>query len=83
MHLIVYNCIRALIAEAAEGTDVKTRRISFKGSVQAIRQWEPYLNQINISSQEQKRLIRLLYEPLAKVWVDELQSHFECAFELE
>jgi len=22
-------------------------------------------------------------EPLAKVWVDELQSHFECDFELE
>jgi len=64
MHLIVYNCIRALIAEAAEGTDVKTRRISFKGSVQALRQWEPYLNQTNISSQEQNRLIQLLYDSI-------------------
>jgi hypothetical protein len=65
MHLIVYNCIRALIAEAAERTGVRTRRISFKGSVQALRQWEPYLNQANISSQEQNRLIRLLYASIA------------------
>jgi hypothetical protein len=65
MHLIAYNCIRALIAEAAEGTDVRTRRISFKGCVQALRQWEPYLSQANISSQEQNRLIRLLYASIA------------------
>ncbi|MDX8390752.1 MAG: IS4 family transposase [Mariprofundaceae bacterium] len=61
MHLIVYNCIRALIAEAAKTTVLKTRRISFKGSVQALRQWEPYLNS---SSQELNRLIQLLYQSI-------------------
>ncbi|MDX8411377.1 MAG: IS4 family transposase, partial [Mariprofundaceae bacterium] len=65
MRLIVYNCIRCLIVEAAEAKDVKVRRISFKGSVQALRQWEPHLNQANISRQEQNRLIRLLYETIA------------------
>jgi hypothetical protein len=61
MHLIVYNCIRTLIAEAAKTTALKTRRISFKGSVQALRQWEPYLNS---SSQELNRLIQLLYQSI-------------------
>ena len=65
MHLIVYNCIRALIAEAVKGGATKTRRISFKGSIQALRKWEPYLNQTEISRQEQNRLILLLYASIA------------------
>lgn len=44
MHLIVYNCIRALIAEAARGGTA--RRISFKGALQAVRKWEPCLKRI-------------------------------------
>ena len=51
MHLIVYNGIRCLMGEAAKGKDVRVRRMSFKGSVQALRQWEPHLNQANISRQ--------------------------------
>ncbi|MDQ6968955.1 MAG: transposase, partial [Mariprofundus sp.] len=43
MHMIAYNCIRSLIVHATTGTKTKTRRISFKGSLQAIRQWEPHL----------------------------------------
>ncbi len=65
MHLIAYNCIRRLMAEAAEKKGVKVRRISFKGSVQALRQWEPHLSQAKISRQEQGRIIRLLYESIA------------------
>jgi hypothetical protein len=65
MHLIAYNCIRCLMIEAAEEKGVRARRISFKGSVQALRQWEPHLNQSKISRQERDRLIRLLYESIA------------------
>jgi len=65
MHLIAYNCIRCLMLEAAEKKGMKVRRISFKGSVQALRQWEPHLNQSEISRREQGRLIRLLYESVA------------------
>lgn len=65
MHLIAYNCIRWLIFEAAEEKGARVRRISFKGSVQALRQWEPHLNQAKINCQEQGRLIRLLYESIA------------------
>ncbi len=65
MHLITYNCISYLMVEAAEQADEQIRRISFKGSVQALRQWEPHLNQNKISHQEQRRLIQLLYGSIA------------------
>ena len=65
MHLIAYNCIRCLMLEAADKKEVKVNRISFKGSIQALRQWEPHLNQANMSRQKQNDLIRLLYESIA------------------
>jgi len=66
MHLIVYNCIRCLMLEAANRKDVSARRISFKGSVQALRQWEPHLNQRAMSDRERNRLIRLLYDSMTR-----------------
>ena len=65
MHFIAYNCIRCLMIEAASGRDLKVRRISFKGCVQALRQWEPHLNQASISTKEQRRLMQRLYESIA------------------
>ena len=65
MHMIAYNCIRILIVHATTGTETNTRRISFKGSLQAVRQWEPHLNQGNTPSKKQRDLIRLLYESIA------------------
>lgn len=77
MHLIAYNCIRYLMIEAAAQTGEPVRRISFKGSVQALRQWEPHLNQAKISSQEQRRLIQLLYESIADYIVPERPGRSE------
>ena len=65
MHLIAYNCIRCLMLEVANRQKVKASRISFKGSIQALRQWEPHLNQGNITRQKQNDLINLLYESIA------------------
>jgi hypothetical protein len=64
MHFIAYNCIRRLMCEAAKDVDLKTRVVSFKGSVQALRNWEPHLNQANISRPERFRLISALYEAM-------------------
>lgn len=67
MHLIAYNCIRCLMIESAnKKKDVKVRQVSFKGCVQALRQWEPHLNQAKKSPQERRRLIQLLYESISK-----------------
>jgi len=65
MHLIAYNCIRCLITEAATNESVNARQISFKGSLQALRQWEPYLNQTKTSTQEKRRLLGGLYASIA------------------
>ncbi|MDT8318724.1 MAG: IS4/IS5 family transposase, partial [bacterium] len=65
MHFIAYNCIRCLMFEAAKEKGEKVRRISFKGSAQALRQWEPHLSQTQKSRQEKDRLIGLLYESIA------------------
>jgi hypothetical protein len=77
MHLIAYNCIRYLMIEAAKQAGEQVRRISFKGSVQALRQWEPHLNQTKISHQERRRLIQLLYESIADYIVPERPGRSE------
>ncbi len=77
MHFIAYNCIRYLMFEAAEKKSTKVRRISFKGSVQALRQWEPHLNQSKISKQECHRLVALLYETIANTIVPERPGRSE------
>ncbi len=65
MHLIVYNCIRLLMLNAAKQSKVSQRRISFKASVQALRQWEPMLNRRDLDALERRRLMVLLREAIA------------------
>ena len=69
MHFIAYNCIRRLMCEAAEEADVEVRVVSFKGSVQALRSWEPHLNQAKISRTERSRLISDLYEAMTNTTI--------------
>jgi hypothetical protein len=69
MHLIVYNSIRLLMLNAAKQTNVSPRRISFKASVQALRQWEPMLNRNDLEVRERKRLMVLLREAIASAIV--------------
>ena len=64
MHFIVYNCLRLLMLKAADKADVPVRLISFKASVQALRQWEPLLKS-ELSTQEQTRLLSLLCDSIA------------------
>ena len=65
MHLIVYNSIRLLMLNAAKQAKVSQRRISFKASVQALRQWEPILNRNDMEARERKRLMVQLREAIA------------------
>ena len=61
MHAIAYNCVRRIMLEAAEEADVPVRSVSYKGALQAIRNWAPHLNQAKISQAERFRLISELY----------------------
>ncbi len=62
MHFIAYNCIRHLMCDSSFQTEVEVRRISFKGALQALRQWEPYLKQNANRSCKRTRILYLLYE---------------------
>lgn len=69
MHFIAYNCIRRLMCEAADVAEIEVRCISFKGSVQALRSWEPRLTQENISRIERYRLIHDLHETITNTLI--------------
>jgi len=76
MHLIAYNCIQSLISEAVRHTSDSVRRISFKGSLQTIRQWSSLLSQ-DMSAKKRHDLIRLLYQSIAQNIVQERPGRSE------
>lgn len=64
MNFIAYNCVRRLMYEAAEEAGLEVRIVSFKGSLQALRNWEPHFNQAKMSRAEHFRLISDLYDAM-------------------
>jgi len=60
MHWIVYNTLRWLIVRAAQDIKQAPRRISFKASLQALRQWEPSLNLPDLTRRERQQLLQSL-----------------------
>ena len=66
MYFIAYNCIRSLMLEAARKNKTDSRRVSFKASLQALRQWEPLINQTKNIQSHVHRLMNYLYEAIAK-----------------
>ena len=66
MHAIAYNLIRALMQQAAALYHVPIERLSFKGSVDALRQWTETLNAASDKPREQTRLFNQLLQILAE-----------------
>ena len=64
MHFNVYNCLRLLMLKAPDKADLPVRMISFKASVQTLRQWESLLK-AEMSALEQPRLLSLLCHSIA------------------
>lgn len=64
MYFIAYNAIRRLIVGAANTVECAPRRISFKASIQALRQWEPQFHRQAASESERQRLLESLYEAI-------------------
>ena len=69
MYFIVYNSIRMLMLDAGNEVNLFTLEISFKASVQALRQWEPQIKRIDINQKERNRLIRLLKSTIASAGI--------------
>lgn len=70
MFLIAYNLIRALMMEAAVIYDVPVQRLSFKGSVDSVRQFSVAIAQAR-SKKKQKELMAQLVEVIARDRVPE------------
>jgi hypothetical protein len=66
MHAIAYNLIRALMQQAAALYNVPIERLSFKGSVDTLRQWTDTLNTAYDKPREQARLFNQLLQILAE-----------------
>ncbi len=62
MNFIAYNCVRRLMYEAAEKAKLDVRKVSFKGSLQAIRSWSPQFHHEMLSIAEKSKLLDDLYE---------------------
>jgi hypothetical protein len=77
MHFIAYNCIRHLMSEAAKEANLAVRTVSFKGSLQALRNWEPHLNHTKISKAERFRLISDLYEAMTDTPIQQRRGRSE------
>jgi hypothetical protein len=65
MYLIAYNAIRLLIFNAAKNAMQSPRQISFKASMQALRQWEPLFNRMDMNDRERRRLTASLTQTIA------------------
>ena len=61
MNFIAYNCVRRLMYEAAGKAGIHVRRVSFKGSLQAIRSWSPQFEGNKLSKTEKNKLLNDLY----------------------
>ncbi|GGC94699.1 hypothetical protein [Halopseudomonas salina] len=66
MYLIAYNASRLLMNNAGKSANLARRQISFKASVQALRQWEPALNRRGVGCREKRRLMAELYKAITR-----------------
>ena len=66
MHAVAYNLIRALMQESAVRHQVDLTRISFKGTVDTLRQWSASLEAARGMPRKQKALLDSMFEIIAK-----------------
>lgn len=66
MYFIVYNCIRFLMFQSSEKHNQPIRKISFKSTIQILRQWEPTINQYRHKSHQMTQIILKMLDVIAK-----------------
>lgn len=65
MHALAYNLIRALMQDIAHSHQVSVQRLSFKGTVDALRQWRERFENANAQPRAACQLRRLFYQSIA------------------
>jgi hypothetical protein len=77
MYFIAYNCIRRMMFEAVTEVDIEVRLVSFKGSLQAIRNWEPHFNHEKVSNDERSKLLNDLYVAMTNLPIQQRPGRSE------
>lgn len=65
MYFIAYNATRWMICNAAQQNEVDPMRISFKGALQELRNWEGQLNHPKLTQLDKRKLMAELYRGIA------------------
>lgn len=65
LHAIAYNLIRSLMNDIARRYEVDVARLSFKGTLDALRQWQPILDKPGLHPQVSSADRDALYEIIA------------------
>ena len=65
MHALAYNLIRALMQDIAHRYQVAVQRLSFKGTVAALRQWRELFENTKAQPRAADKLRRLFYQCIA------------------
>jgi hypothetical protein len=65
MHAIAYNLIRALMQDIAHSYQIHLHRLSFKGTVDALRQWRELFENAKRQKRTTDKLRRLFYQNIA------------------
>jgi len=65
MHAIAYNLIRALMQDIAHSYQIHLHRLSFKGTVDALRQWRELFENAKSQKRTTGKLRRLFYQNIA------------------
>jgi hypothetical protein len=70
-HILAYNLIRTIIAQAASKHDVEPRSISFKGAIQTLEAFQPLIAiQGELDPAFRQRLLCLPKTPSGPICVD-------------
>lgn len=66
MHAIAYNLIRGIMGDIAATYHVDVNHLSFKGTLDALRQWTPLLQSASKRPNEGARILLNFYESIAE-----------------
>ena len=66
LHAIAYNLIRAVMNDVAQRYEIDVARLSFKGTLDALRQWQPIMDRPNTKARVRAQERDALYETIAE-----------------
>ena len=76
-HLLAYNLIRTVMAQAADKHDVQPRTLSFKGTLQTLEAFQPLIAYIGRHSHQRRELFQELLLAIASHRVANRPNRFE------